>query len=253
MTADLVVVGAHGDERTLGVEQLFEDDDLALHFIAGQVDDVHPFVQDELLPGSQRLRLERRTQADLQLASLREDVHGAVLVGRQVDPVRGWRRGQLLDLRRQRLDALARLTERLDKLLPRRVRRGRVLDGHARFGGIVEHRGLPVAPHRCLSSGRAIWSVRTDRVARWRLGSATTTPPRKTERKSRDSRRASPRTRSGLNLFRQSSTTPCRSAAGGGPNARSVASRMLFKFSAGLREASDRTVKRACGGDDADA
>ena len=117
MRLDAVVVGAHGDERALVVEALLEDHDLALDLVAGRLDDVQAFVEHDLLAGPQRLRLERRTQADLHLPSLREDVHGAVLVGRQVEPVRRRGRAQLVDLGPQRDDLLARHRERLQKLV----------------------------------------------------------------------------------------------------------------------------------------
>jgi hypothetical protein len=55
-------------------------------------------------------------QVDLHLAALRQDVDGAVLVGRQVDPVGGGRGAELVHLFLQRGDLLARLVERVDQL-----------------------------------------------------------------------------------------------------------------------------------------
>ena len=64
-----------------------------------------------------RLRLDRGVQVDLHLAALRQDVDRAVLVGREVDPVRRRRRAELVHLFLQRGDLLARLVERVDELL----------------------------------------------------------------------------------------------------------------------------------------
>src|SRR5437867_7148539 len=54
--ADLVLVGAQGDEGALGVELFLEDDDLALDLVAGGLDDVEAFVEDELLSGLEGFR-----------------------------------------------------------------------------------------------------------------------------------------------------------------------------------------------------
>src|SRR3989475_12533522 len=55
--ADLVLVGAQGDEGTLGVELFLEDDDLALYLVAAGLDDVEALVADELLSWIAGLRL----------------------------------------------------------------------------------------------------------------------------------------------------------------------------------------------------
>src|SRR2546428_10383472 len=57
--ADLFLIGAVGDEGALGVELLFEDDDLALDLVAGGLDDVEALVEDELLAGLEGVRLDR--------------------------------------------------------------------------------------------------------------------------------------------------------------------------------------------------
>src|SRR5437667_9968190 len=114
--ADLLFVGAEGDEGALGVELLLEDDDLALDLVAGGLDDVEAFVQHQLLAGLDRLRLDRRMQVDLHLASLRENVDRAVVVRRQIDAVRRRRRAELVDFLFERGDLLARLIEGVDQL-----------------------------------------------------------------------------------------------------------------------------------------
>src|SRR5439155_143770 len=78
--ADPVFVGAERDEGALGVALLLEDDVLALDLVAGGLDDVEAFVEDELLAGLERLGLDRGMQVDLHLAALREDGDGVVLV-----------------------------------------------------------------------------------------------------------------------------------------------------------------------------
>jgi hypothetical protein len=115
--ADLLFVGAQGDERALGVELLLEDDDLTLDLVAGGLDDVEAFVQDELLTGLEVLGLDRRMEVDLHLAALREDRDGVVLVRGEIDAVRRGRRAELVDLFLERSDLLARLVERVDELL----------------------------------------------------------------------------------------------------------------------------------------
>src|SRR5439155_513304 len=86
--ADLLLVGAEGDDGTLGIELFLEHDDLALDLVAGGLDDVEPLVQDQLLPGLERLGLDRWVEVHLDLPTLREDVDGPVLVGGEVDAVR---------------------------------------------------------------------------------------------------------------------------------------------------------------------
>ena len=51
MIADPVLVGPLRDHGALVVEQLLEDDHLALDLVARRLDDVQPLVQDQLLPG----------------------------------------------------------------------------------------------------------------------------------------------------------------------------------------------------------
>ena len=79
--ADLLFVGAERDDRAVTVELLLEDHDFALDFEARDVDDVQAFVQDQLLTRPERRDDDRRMRVDLGLASLGEDVHGAVVVG----------------------------------------------------------------------------------------------------------------------------------------------------------------------------
>ena len=115
--ADLVLVRAQGHHRAGLVEDLLEDDDLALDLVAGRLDDVEPLVEHELLAGLDVLDLERRVQVHLHLAALREDVDGGVLVDGQVDAVGGRRRAELVDFLAKRGDLLARLVEGVDELL----------------------------------------------------------------------------------------------------------------------------------------
>src|SRR5437899_2623464 len=115
--ADLLFVGAEGDEGALGVELLLEDDDLALDLVAGRLDDVEAFVEDELLTGLEHLGLDRGMEVDLHLAALREDGDGVVLVGGEIDAVRRGRGAELVDLFLERGDLLARLVERVHELL----------------------------------------------------------------------------------------------------------------------------------------
>src|SRR5438552_7052653 len=115
--ANLLFVGAERDEGALGVELLLEDDDLALDLVAGGLDDVEAFVEDELLAGLEHLGLDRGMQVDLHLAALREDGDGAVLVGGEIDAVGRGRSAELVDLFLERGDLLARLVERVDELL----------------------------------------------------------------------------------------------------------------------------------------
>src|SRR6267142_5002380 len=115
--ADLVFVGAEGDEGALGVELFLEDDDLALDFVGGGLDDVEALVEDELLAGLEGFGLDGGMQVDLHLAALREDGDGAVLVGGQIDAVGRGRGAELVDLFLERGDLLARLVERVHELL----------------------------------------------------------------------------------------------------------------------------------------
>ena len=55
--ADLVLVGALGDDGAVVVEQFLEDDDLALDLVAGGLDDVEALVQDESWPGLRSVAL----------------------------------------------------------------------------------------------------------------------------------------------------------------------------------------------------
>src|SRR5262249_37006600 len=114
---DLLFVGAQGDQCALGVELLLEDDDLALDLVAGGLDDVEAFVENELLTGLEHLGLERGMEVDLHLAALREDGDGVVLVGGEVDAVGRGRGAELVDLFLERRDLLARLVERVHELL----------------------------------------------------------------------------------------------------------------------------------------
>src|SRR5438093_13426935 len=115
--ADLVLVGAQGDEGALGVELFLEDDDLALNLVAGGLDDVEALDEDVLLAGLEGLRFDRGVEVDRDLADLGEDGDGAVLVGGQVDAVRRGRRAELVDLFLERRDLLAGLVERIHELL----------------------------------------------------------------------------------------------------------------------------------------
>src|SRR5499426_746445 len=112
-----ILVGAQGDQGTLGVELLLEDDDFALDLVAGGLDDVEAFVQDELLTGLEHLGLERGMEVDLHLAALREDGDGAVLVGGEIHAVRRGRGAELVDLFLERGNLLARLVEGVHELL----------------------------------------------------------------------------------------------------------------------------------------
>src|SRR5258705_1783849 len=122
--ADLFLVGAERDEGALGVELLFEDDDLALDLVAGGLDDVEAFVEDELLAGLEHLGLERGVEVDLHLATLGEDGNGAVLVGGEIDAVRRGRGAELVDLFLERGDLLARFLQRRHENLVLIVRLG---------------------------------------------------------------------------------------------------------------------------------
>src|SRR3989454_1070298 len=113
--ADLLFVGAERDEGALGVELFLEDDDLALDLVAGGLDDVEAFVEDELLAGLERLGLDRGMEVDLHLAALREDGDGVVLVGGEIDAVRRGRGAELVDLFLERSDLLTRLVQRRDQ------------------------------------------------------------------------------------------------------------------------------------------
>src|SRR6266478_6104613 len=115
--ADLLFVGAQGDEGALGVELLLEDDDLALDLVAGGLDDVEALVEDELLAGLQVFGLDRGMEVDLHLAALGEDRDGVVLVGGEIHAVGRGRGAELVDLFLERGDLLARLVERVDELL----------------------------------------------------------------------------------------------------------------------------------------
>src|SRR2546430_16110811 len=88
----IFLVGAERDDGTLGIELFLEHDDLALDLVAGGLDDVEPLVQDQLLPGLERLGLDRWVEVHLDLPTLREDVDGPVLVGGEVAAVRRGRR-----------------------------------------------------------------------------------------------------------------------------------------------------------------
>src|SRR5438309_8605403 len=110
--ADLLFVGAERDEGALGVELFLEDDDLALDLVAGGLDDVEAFVEDELLAGLERLGLDRGMQVDLHLAALREDGYGVVLVDGEIDAVGRGRGAELVDLFLERGDLLAGLVQR---------------------------------------------------------------------------------------------------------------------------------------------
>src|SRR6266446_1469170 len=115
--ADLLFVGAQGDEGALGVELLLEDDDLGLDLVAGGLDDVEALVEDELLAGLQVFGLDRGMEVDLHLAALGEDRDGVVLVGGEIHAVGRGRGAELVDLFLERGDLLARLVERVDELL----------------------------------------------------------------------------------------------------------------------------------------
>ena len=122
--ADLFFVGAERDEGALGVELFFEDDDLTLDLVAGGLDDVEAFVEDELLTGLEHLGLERGMQVDLHLAALGEDGDGAVLVGGEIHAVRRGRGTELVDLFLEGRDLLASLVQGRDQDLVLIVRLG---------------------------------------------------------------------------------------------------------------------------------
>src|SRR5437773_820846 len=115
--ADLLLVGAQGDDRTLLVELLFEDHDVTLDLVAGGLDDVQSLVEDQLLTGLERLGLDRGVEVDLHLPPLRQDVDRRVLVDREVHAVGRGRRTQLVDLFLERGDLLTRLVEGIHQLL----------------------------------------------------------------------------------------------------------------------------------------
>src|SRR3989454_6834505 len=115
--ADLLLVGAQGDDRTLLVELLLEDHDVTLDLVAGGLDDVQSLVEDQLLTGLERLRFDRGVEVDLHLPPLRQDVDRRVLVDREVHAVRRGRRTELVDLFLERGDLLARLVESVHQLL----------------------------------------------------------------------------------------------------------------------------------------
>src|SRR5262249_910384 len=114
---DFFLVGAQGDEGALGVELLFEDDDLALDLVAGGLDDVEAFVEDELLAGLEGVGLDGGVQVDLHLAALGQDGDGIVLVSGEVDAVGRGRGAELVDLFLERGDLLARFVQRIHELL----------------------------------------------------------------------------------------------------------------------------------------
>src|SRR5881397_1555197 len=115
--SDLLLVRAERDDGALGIELLLEDDDLTLDLVAGRLDDVEPLVQDQLLPGLERLGLDRWVEVHLDLPTLREDVDGPVLVGGEVDAVRRGRRAELVHLFLERGDLLAGFIEGVHELL----------------------------------------------------------------------------------------------------------------------------------------
>jgi hypothetical protein len=108
---DLLLIRPQGDDGALKVELLLENDDVALHLVASRLDDVEALVEDQLLARLERVSLDARVNVDLQLSPTGQQVHRAVDVGGQEDPV-GCRRGrQLVDLLAQRHDLLAGLLE----------------------------------------------------------------------------------------------------------------------------------------------
>ena len=115
--ADLVFVGAERDDGAALLEHLLENDDVALNFVARRLHHVEPFVQYQFLAGLERVGLDGGVQIHLHLAPLRQHIDGRVLVDREVDPVRGRRRAQLVDFFLQRGDLLPRLVERIHELL----------------------------------------------------------------------------------------------------------------------------------------
>src|SRR5205809_741188 len=115
--ADLLLVGAEGDDGTLGIELFLEHDDLALDLVGGLLVEIEPLVQDQILPGLERLGLDRWVEVHLDLPTLREDVDGPVLVGGVVDAVRRGRRAELVHLFLERGDLLAGFIEGVHELL----------------------------------------------------------------------------------------------------------------------------------------
>src|SRR5262245_59702732 len=115
--ADLILVGALGDDGAVILEEFLEDDDLALDLVAGGLDDVEPLVEDQFLAGLDVGGLDGGVEVDLHLAALREDVDGPVLVFREVDAVGGGRGAQLVHFLLQRRDLLTRLVQGVHQLL----------------------------------------------------------------------------------------------------------------------------------------
>src|SRR5215472_3234197 len=115
--ADLVLVGAKGDDGAALLQHLLEDDHITLDLIACRLDDIQAFIEDQLLARLEGLCLDRGMQVHLHLAPLGEDVDRRVLVHGEIHTVRGGRRAELVDFLLQRGDLLPRLVEGVDELL----------------------------------------------------------------------------------------------------------------------------------------
>ena len=114
--ADPFVVGAERHHGTLIVESLFEHDDVALDLVSSDSDDIQRLVENELLPRPQRCGLDGGVQPDPDLATMREDIHGVVLVRGKVYAVRRRWRAELVDLFAQCRDLVAGFVEGLQCL-----------------------------------------------------------------------------------------------------------------------------------------
>jgi len=92
-------------------ESLLEHDHVALDLVSRSGHDVERLVQSQLLSRPQGLGLDGGVQPDLHLATVRQDIDGVVRVCRQVYPVAGRRRAQLVDLFPERRDLVTRFAE----------------------------------------------------------------------------------------------------------------------------------------------
>ncbi len=115
---DALLIGMSDDQGAiLTVENLLEQDDLALPLELESADDVHRLVEHDLLATLQLLDLDVRRNHDAQLAALREDVDRAVFLGLEKDAEAGRRLRQPVDLGLQGEHLIARLAQGGHQLL----------------------------------------------------------------------------------------------------------------------------------------
>src|SRR4051794_11980656 len=123
----LLLVGVTDDEGALTVgEHLLERDDLADALELEGVDDVHRFVEHDLLAAREAVELDRRAHGDAQLATTGEDVHRVVVVASDEHAEAGGRLGEAIDLFFERNDLVAGFLQRCHETVVLRRDRGKI-------------------------------------------------------------------------------------------------------------------------------